>query len=240
MFDEYLPPDVLEKQMPDFRSMVKIRVIDFQTKYLPPKPVYDETGNPLPTDPAAAMRAIDYVEYMSLSGDNPDRHINRCPVSELRCVRPPKDEQDWQSQAAWGKWQIVKPLYENWKAGHAIVEEGTPIDAWAGVTPEQAKYIKLAGISTLESFAEAMHGQLAAVRLPNVDALQKHAKRFLENRANNAITTDLQRKDEEINNLRSELAEMRDLMRELAAQNQGKRGRQRKDAEPEQLDGEVA
>ena len=40
------------------------------------------------------------------------------------------------------RWEVVGPAYEAWKKGQEVPEDGTPLAAWPGVSPEIAQRLR--------------------------------------------------------------------------------------------------
>lgn len=78
------------------------------------------------------------------------------------------------------RWEKIRPAYEAWRAGHEIPEEGTPLGAWAGVTAEQAVYLRKYGIHTVENVATMSDGTMARLPFPEPRAIKRMAAQFLK------------------------------------------------------------
>lgn len=81
------------------------------------------------------------------------------------------------------KWQIVGPAYEAWKGGQVIPDDGTPLEAWAGVTVDQAKVLKAMGVRTVEDVSRLGDAALEKLQFPNARKLPSLAKQWLEGEA---------------------------------------------------------
>lgn len=79
------------------------------------------------------------------------------------------------------RWNQIEPAYLAFKAGRDIPINGTPLAAWAGVSPEQADVLRVSGIRTVEEVRDMTEGQADKVHLPNMRDMRKQAKLFLEN-----------------------------------------------------------
>lgn len=114
------------------------------------------------------------------------------------------------------KWKIIGPAYEAWKAGTELPVDGTPLAAWAGVTPEQARFLNAMGLRTVESVRDMGDKEIEALRWPNARQLPKMAADYLKG-------ADAAAKDAEIAALRERMDAMNALLEEQAAA-QPKRG----------------
>lgn len=79
------------------------------------------------------------------------------------------------------RWAQIQPAFEAFLSGQEIPLNGTPLAAWAGITPEQADGLRLAGLRTVEEVAELSESHMEKVRLPNMRDLRKQAQLFLQN-----------------------------------------------------------
>lgn len=102
-------------------------------------------------------------------------------------IRPP-DEGDVDDRtrdsdhfaALKGRWQVVGPAYEAWKQGQEIPDEGTPLEAWSGVTPELCGHLKRNfGIRTVEELAALSPDHAVKLPHPNARALPDVASKWL-------------------------------------------------------------
>ena len=119
------------------------------------------------------------------------------------------------------KWSIIGPAYEAWKRGEELPEDGTPLEAWAGVTPEMAKALKDQDIRTVEDVREMGDGVMAKLRLPNARNLPALAAKFLDGQS-------VAEKDAQIKEMEERMKAMEALLEE--SMEKPKRGRPRKEA----------
>lgn len=92
----------------------------------------------------------------------------------------PVDREADHHQAMLARWSIVGPAYEAWKQGQALPVDGTPIAAWALLTPSQVDALKRVNVMTVEAIAEVSDSVLSQLRWPGARELPKLAKQFLE------------------------------------------------------------
>lgn len=83
-------------------------------------------------------------------------------------------------QAMSARWAVIEPHYLAWKQGHEIPESGTPLGAWAGVTAEQADFLRKFGVVTVEQAAEMGESTIAKLPFPDPRAIKRMAAQFLE------------------------------------------------------------
>lgn len=133
-----------------------------------------------------------------------------------------KESASYQDMAA--KWSVIGPKYDAWKSGEDIPEDGTPLAAWSGVTPEQAQALRGLGIKTVEDVRDAGEEAMKNMRFPNARKLPALAREFLEG-------ADASAKDARIAELEERMAAMADMLEEKLAAEAPKRGRPKKEAE---------
>lgn len=105
------------------------------------------------------------------------------------------------------KWSVIEPAYNAWKSGQEIPVDGTPLAAWAGVTQEQAEFMKKLGIRTVEDVTIMGDSTISQLSFPNARELPKLAKKYLEG-------AELTAKDAELEAMRERVAAMEDLLNE--------------------------
>jgi hypothetical protein len=116
-----------------------------------------------------------------------------------------RSSQKYQDLAA--KWSIIGPAYEAWKAGNEMPETGTPLDAWSGVTAEQAKFLKAMGIKTVEAVRDMGDRAVEACRWPNARKMPELAAKWLEGDGE-------AKKAAKIADLEEQIAIMREMLEE--------------------------
>jgi hypothetical protein len=118
-------------------------------------------------------------------------------------------------------WPVLQSAYEAWKKNQEAPLDGTPLDAWPGVTPQQVKIMRDYHLRSVEDFATAPDSTLMKMNFPGIREMQGRAKAFLQAAQGQAqIAEALHSRDQTIANLGADLEEMRQLMKEMAAQNQ--------------------
>lgn len=171
-------------------------------------------------------RAIDWVE-IAPSGEAFDRTRT---WHRIKDVTPPEDVDDTRRDSmsfkiAEARWQKIQPKYEAYKRGQDIPEDGTPLAAWAGVSPEQAAHLKAMGLRTVEAVRDMSESAVSRLPFPNARKLSQLAGDFLASKGEAA-------KDAELAEMRERMAIMEEM---LAAGQPEKRGpgRPKKVAEEE-------
>lgn len=190
----------------------------FYTKYEPDR-----------KDPAK-MREIDMVEIGPLG--LADKHKIPLMISEISRVQDLGGSTDNPAiAAAHMRWNYIRPRYEAWKNNQQVPENGTPLAAWNGITPEQADVFKSRGIRTVEDIATMTDGLVVSFPFPNMRAVREQAKRFIESADQVRVAASLAQKDEEISNLKEMISELAERM---SAAEKPKRGRPKKSEEAQE------
>lgn len=106
------------------------------------------------------------------------------------------------------RWQIIEPAYRAWKVGQDIPEDGTPLAAWAGVTPEQAKHLRAMGIKSVEDVAAMNDSAAGKLPFPGRKQLPEMARMFLDDRGKAAVSGELAAANERIAAMEAMMVEM--------------------------------
>jgi hypothetical protein len=117
-------------------------------------------------------------------------------------------------QVMMARWSVIGPRYEAWKRNEALPEDGTPLAAWSGVSPEQAQYLKRMGINTLEGVRDMSESAIVKLPFPNARKLPQLAAEFLSSKGE-------AEKDRMIADMQERMAIMEEM---LAASQPEKRG----------------
>ncbi len=158
-------------------------------------------------------RPIDYVRYMPppVSGEPPKSEVlekvHRMDPKNLKLL-PGQRPDDEKSRFFAYRWAVIGPAYEAWRGGQEIPLNGTPLAAWAGITPGQAELLKRSGIRTVQDFAGLSDSEMVNVRLPNARELQKLAQSFLDNHDAGLAAAREAEKDRKIEELQRQMAEL--------------------------------
>lgn len=167
-----------------------------------------------PDGPEGELRAVDWVEF--------------CPTGEQKYSIIPEAVARLQKRTD-GVWEAIQPAYDAWKSGLEIPLHGTPLAAWPGVTTEQADVLKANGIRTVEEIAALTDAQITRVRLPGMRELKVQAMAYDAAKGNRSVEAALSKKDEEIEALRQQMADMMALLSNGGEAPKNKGGRPRKD-----------
>lgn len=106
-------------------------------------------------------------------------------------------------------WRAIQPHYDNWKAGGTDeLINGTPLNAWGGITRDEVEALKPMRIYSVEDFASMPDGVMQRVPFPNISAKRERAKKWLATR---------ETADELRGHLADTLAEVEKMKEEIAA-----------------------
>lgn len=137
-------------------------------------------------------------------------------VSQIDPDKWPSNKRNGASyQDALAKWSVIGPAYEAWKKGTEIPLDGTPLEAWAGVTPEMAAALKALDVRTVEEVRDMGDGVMAKLRTPNARQLPALAKKYLEGQS-------AAERDAENEELRERIAAMEAMLKEQPKRGPGR------------------
>lgn len=119
-------------------------------------------------------------------------------------------------------WQALQKPYEAWKSGQAEPIDGTPLEAWPGVTRGQVAHFKLLNIRTVEELAGSNDATMDRLGL-GARALVQRAKDFVANKGS-GVTALAAQKAELEEKLLSMMARVEELEARLS-----KRAKKEKD-----------
>lgn len=165
--------------------------------------------------------AVEWVTYAP--AHDPTGTSNKVRIKELI---PPQalrnDDEGTKLNLMHLKWNQIRPAYEAWKAGIEIPVDGTPLAAWAGVSPDQADVLRARGLKTVEALRDATDSMIAKIALPNMRALRELAGKFLEGAGRAAAAAQVQERDDKIKAMEAMMEEM--VARLAAVDGGAKRG----------------
>jgi hypothetical protein len=189
---------------------IKIIIDEFWTVYKPD-----------PMD-GSKMIGIDMIKFGPLT--QLDRSKIQCTVSSLRPAKgSAPDSGNPTVMMAHDMWDRITPAYEAWKKGQELPEDGTPLAAWNGVSPQQAVVLKAKGIKTVESIAGMGDGMLERLGMPGMRDLIRAAQAWLTAADTNQFAQRLlseQKERETQNMVIADLSEQNALQREQIAEMQ--------------------
>jgi hypothetical protein len=177
-------------------STAPFRVIKFWTEYK--------------RSPTKGLIPIDKVEYCAVGMASKSTTVAR--IADLRRIREAPDPDDVASNIAKQRWEFIERHYNAWKAGQETPENGIPLAAWPGITPEQADVLRTAGLRSVEDIASATDGIVNRINLPGIRELQKNAQRFIEAQDGAKTADALAEKDKQITALNEQLEELRQIV----------------------------
>lgn len=180
--------------MSDNPQLPSVRVIKFRTTY-----------HKVPGQEELVAR--DWVTYSPM-------HDPKSMTEEMiKVLRPPEEVTEEEANKAEKYflmrelWKQIEPAYNAWKKGLEIPLDGTPLSAWAGVTPEQIDILKGAGVKTVQNVANMTEAQMNKIMLPGLRNLKSTAIEYLASREKTAQA-------EEVADLKAKLEALSAMMAE--------------------------
>lgn len=173
-------------------------------------------------------RETDYVVLIP-RGEASDRVATPLRIADIT----PKgnlDENNPSHFALLRRWELVEPAYKAWKAGQEIPEDGTPLAAWPGVSPEVAQRLKSMACYTVEHVAALGEEKAASLPVPGARQLPKLAKQWLESKDKAEVMAQNE-------SMQRQIAEMKLMMDEMASQLADKKPRGRKEPANAEMQG---
>lgn len=136
-------------------------------------------------------KAVDEV-LISPAGE---AHMKTQTWHRVAKLRPPEDVDERTRNADTyvamnARWSVIGPAYDAWKAGTDLPETGTPLEAWSGVTADQAKILKGFLIRTVEDVRDMSESTFTKLPFPNARKLPELAKAFLEGAKDAALAAE--------------------------------------------------
>lgn len=100
-------------------------------------------------------------------------------------------------------WAAIQPFYDNWKAGGTDeLIQGTPLNAWGGITRDEVEALKPFRIYSVEDFAGMSDQVMQRIPFPYIAAKRDRAKKWLSSK-------------ETADEVRDQLADMVETNRQL-------------------------
>lgn len=152
------------------------------------------------------MKAIDWVAYAPKG--RMDKARNEDKVSRILKATS--------KQAAKDIADAIRPAYEAWKAGQDIPLNGTPLQAWPGVSQQQIDILHQFSLRTVEEVSRLTDSELGRLPLPNMRALRDMATRFLDGK-------DVAANAKKVQQLEEQLAALQALLETRPDQDEPKR-----------------
>lgn len=150
-----------------------------------------------------SMKSVEWVRWIKKGMQTPAT----CVEKISRISKPNKSGQ------IVPEWIVLKPYYDNWKAGQAAPVNGTPLEAWPGATPSLVKALNTVNIRSVEDFAEMEDASIQRISIPGLRGKQTQAKSYLEALKSTAgVSAEIVKLRDENEFLRNELNEIKALI----------------------------
>jgi hypothetical protein len=173
-------------------------------------------------DPASPgkQRSIDWVQWIKI-GDQHQSTISD-KVARLRGGERKGADGSMKFYPPDIVWQAIGPAYEAWKKNETIPVDGTPLEAWPGVTHELLRVCKGANMLSVEDVAAMTESTMQRIGIPNIRGIKAKAQAFLDAQRDTAkIEAVLVEDRATIARQASELEELKAMIEQLSAQNGG-------------------
>ncbi len=168
------------------------------------------TFAPDPKDPEK-LRGVDMVAYHSIGQAQYSVQIEA--VSRLSKLIPLEGNEDNIAVVmAHDRWNQIKGPYDAFKHGNELPEDGTPLAAWSGLTPEQADEVRRQGIRTVEEFAELPENVVNRLPMQHGKKHQAIAKTWLATLKDQAQADQMEEMKAQAQAQEQELAELRETL----------------------------
>jgi hypothetical protein len=159
------------------------------------------------------MISRDWVEY-GPPGEL-DRSLTSRPISEIQAIVPSQGSYDPTADAQYAFAQYVLQHYEAWKKGKALPIDGTPLEAWNGLTQEEVEALHSSGIRTVEEIANMNEQAMTGAKVARMREKKVLAARFLEASNQNALAADREADKAQLADMRERMAQQDALIAEL-------------------------
>ncbi len=112
-------------------------------------------------------------------------------------------------------WARIEPSYQHWLKGQETPLEGTPLEAWPGMTEGRVAQLRLLHVRTVEEYAAVTDATLDKIGM-GARSERERARIFVEAKKGSAqIEHALAGEREKVANLEAQMAEMRELIASL-------------------------
>ena len=206
-------------------SELGVVVSKFYVKYVEKETIdWDHTANP----PRIIKKETAKVPVeMALIGPRGGTNKTLTPwrIKDLMRTMPPE-------QGAKSLWDVIKPLYEAWKAGESAPSRGTPLAALGTLLEEDIDALHLNQIRSIEELASITDGQMPDIRVYNLRAKRDQARAWVDTSDQRNTATELATLREELATLRAAL-HGRDNTEEPIKRKPGRPRKEEPDAEVE-------
>jgi len=154
--------------------------------------------------PDGSQKPVEFVRWAKKGVQNPAVTVEKI----ARLQKFPENE----------IWQVIRPIYERWKAGQAAPVDGVPLAAWPGATPQLVKALEPANIRSVEDLARMEDSAIARLAIPNLRQKQKDARAYLDAMKSTAgVAAENAKLKEVVEHQAKELAELKALVTSMAA-----------------------
>lgn len=166
--------------------------LDFRVEYIP--------------QADGSLREIEVVEYTRKGSQGATTPARIEHLQRLRDGQPDP------------LWAVLKPYYDNWKAGKAAPIDGTPLAAWPGATPQLVKALEPFHIRSVEDLAKIDDNLMGRISIPGIRALKNNAAAYVEAQKTTAVVAgEIATLRSENEMLKSEISELKDLIKSIGA-----------------------
>ena len=178
---------------------LNIRVVEFFQQSDPVKDIHGkETGE---------LVARDYVKY------GPPHLLDRQVVTArvdriLKAKRPVQGSKNPHELHAWLRAEYIRPMYEAWKRGEELPDNGTPLAVLNFLRPEDVALLKRHGIRSVQELSTLHEGSFDRIPVPGLREKKTQAAKFLEAQDANKAAAEMAKRDDKIAELERKLAEL--------------------------------
>jgi hypothetical protein len=141
-----------------------------------------------------------------------DRQVTIARVERILKARKPnessKNISEWQS---WHRAEYIRPLYEAWKKGEELPDDGLPLAALNFLRKEDVDNLKSRGVRSVQELATLPDSVMERISVPGLREKRMQAKRFLEAQDINKTAAEMAARDNKI-------AELERMIKSMQAQ----------------------
>jgi hypothetical protein len=180
------------------KTDLNIRIVKFYSR---PKPKKDDSGKE-----TGEMTTEDWVAYAPPG--QLDRSVTNEKISAIQRIKRPEAEHHPAAETQFQFKEYILKHYDMWKAGEEAPVDGTPLAAWNALDTDMVEAFKRAGVRTVEEIRDMNDSIISRVNVPRPRELKVLAQRFLEAADQNRVAAELKRRDDEMDALKAQLAEL--------------------------------
>lgn len=191
--------NLLPTASPDQQRLPNVVALEFRTDYKTDK----ATGEIVPVEIVKWGRRGDFTYAQEV---------------EIKRLSRPMPQAEGDIPMANPLWDALRPAYEAWRKGQEVPENGVPLEAWPALNKAQIKALRAAQYRTVEDVAAVTDSQLGTIRLPDPRQVRDSARLFLRAKEDaTVIARTVGERDREIEAMRAQLSEDRELIAQLSA-----------------------